>query len=156
MYLPFVDASGNTIDQGIALRFDAPHSYTGEHVLELQGHGGPVVLDLVLKRVLSLGARLARPGEFSERAFLNDKLDLAQAEAVIDLINSSSEAAARAAVRSMSGAFSDDIDVIKEELIALRVWLEAALDFSEEEIDFLGTPEPVSYTHLTLPTICSV
>ena len=141
VYLPFVDASGNTIDQGIALRFDAPHSYTGEHVLELQGHGGPVVLDLMLKRVLSLGARLARPGEFSERAFLNDKLDLAQAEAVIDLINSSSEAAARAAVRSMSGAFSDDIDVIKEELIALRVWLEAALDFSEEEIDFLGTPE---------------
>ena len=141
VYLPFVDADGSIIDQGIALRFDAPHSYTGEHVLELQGHGGPVVLDLVLKRVLSLGARQARPGEFSERAFLNDKLDLAQAEAVIDLINSSSEAAARAAVRSMSGAFSSDIDVIKEELIGLRVWLEAALDFSEEEIDFLGTPE---------------
>ncbi len=140
-YLPFVDTAGNTIDQGIALRFEAPHSYTGEHVLELQGHGGPVVLDLVLKRILSLGARQARPGEFSERAFLNDKLDLAQAEAVIDLINSSSEAAARAAVRSMSGVFSDNIDVIKEELVALRVWLEAALDFSEEDIDFLGTPE---------------
>ncbi len=141
VYLPFLDAEGNTIDQGIALRFESPHSYTGEHVLELQGHGGPVVLDLLLKRVLSLGARLAHPGEFSERAFLNDKLDLAQAEAVIDLINSSSEAAARAAVRSMSGEFSSDIDVIKEELIGLRVWLEAALDFSEEEIDFLGTPE---------------
>ncbi len=139
-YLPFVDAHNVSIDEGIALLFVAPHSFTGEDVLELQGHGGPVVLDMIMRRVLELGARPARPGEFSERAFLNDKLDLAQAEAISDLIDSSSVAAAQAAVRSMSGEFSAQVSIIQEELIALRVWLEAALDFSEEEIDFLAEP----------------
>ena len=139
-YLSFVDSQEIAIDEGIALLFKAPHSFTGEHVLELQGHGGAVVLDLIMQRVLELGARPANPGEFSERAFLNDKLDLAQAEAISDLINSSSVAAAQAAVRSMSGEFSLQVAAIQEELIALRVWLEAALDFSEEEIDFLAEP----------------
>ncbi|MFT6301586.1 MAG: tRNA modification GTPase [Granulosicoccus sp.] len=139
-YLPFVDNSDSTIDEGIALLFEAPHSFTGEHVLELQGHGGAVVLDLIMQRVLELGARPANPGEFSERAFLNDKMDLAQAEAISDLIDSSSVAAAQAAVRSMSGEFSLLVASIQEELIGLRVWLEAALDFSEEEIDFLAEP----------------
>lgn len=137
-YLQFVDNDVQTIDVGIALRFEAPHSFTGEHVLELQGHGGAVVLDMVLQHVLALGARPARPGEFSERAFLNDKLDLAQAEAISDLIDSSSSTAVRAALRSMSGEFSAHVHNIQEELIRLRVWLEAALDFSEEEIDFLA------------------
>lgn len=139
-YLPFVDGSKIAIDEGIALLFEAPNSFTGEHVLELQGHGGSVVLDLIMQRVLELGARPAKPGEFSERAFLNDKLDLAQAEAISDLIDSSSVAAAQAAVRSMSGEFSLRVAKIQEELIGLRVWLEAALDFSEEEIDFLAEP----------------
>jgi tRNA modification GTPase len=139
-YLPFIDNSQTPIDEGIALLFEAPNSFTGEHVLELQGHGGAVVLDLVMQRVLQLGARPANPGEFSERAFLNDKLDLAQAEAISDLIDSSSVAAAQAAVRSMSGEFSLRVASIQEELIAIRVWLEAALDFSEEEIDFLAEP----------------
>jgi len=139
-YLCFLDEGEQSIDKGIALFFAAPHSMTGEHVVELQGHGGPVVLDMLLRRVVQLGARPARPGEFSERAFFNDKLDLAQAEAISDLINSSSVAAAQAAVRSMSGDFSRHVDVIQEELIALRVWLEAALDFSEEDIDFLAEP----------------
>ena len=143
-YLPFLDADGAPLDIGIALRFEAPHSFTGEHVLELQGHGGPVVLDLVLARVLALGARPARPGEFSERAFLNDKLDLAQAEAVADLIESGSASAARAAVRALDGAFSAEVEAVVEELIGLRVWLEAALDFSEEEIDFLADPALVA------------
>lgn len=139
-YLAFVDDEGSIIDKGIALLFQAPHSMTGEHVVELQGHGGPVVLDMLLRRVLQLGARVAQPGEFSERAFFNDKLDLAQAEAISDLINSSSVAAAQAAVRSMAGDFSRHVGDIQEELIALRVWLEAALDFSEEDIDFLAEP----------------
>lgn len=139
-YQRFIDNRGYAIDEGIALLFDAPNSFTGEHVLELQGHGGAVVLDLIMKRVIELGARPANPGEFSERAFLNDKLDLAQAEAISDLIDSSSVAAARAAVRSMSGEFSLLVANIQEELISLRVWLEAALDFSEEEIDFLAEP----------------
>ncbi|MGK0230345.1 MAG: tRNA modification GTPase [Gammaproteobacteria bacterium] len=139
-FLQFVDKSNTTIDEGIALLFEAPHSFTGEHVLELQGHGGSVVLDLIMRRVLELGARPATPGEFSERAFLNDKLDLAQAEAISDLIDSSSVAAAQAAVRSMSGEFSLRVAKIQEELISIRVWLEAALDFSEEEIDFLAEP----------------
>jgi len=140
-YLPFLDAQQNSLDVGIALLFKAPHSYTGEDVLELQGHGGSVILDMVLSRVLECGARLARPGEFTERAFLNDKLDLAQAEAVSDLIESSSVSAAQAAVRSMSGEFSTSIASIQSELTALRAWLEAALDFSEEEIDFLADPQ---------------
>lgn len=140
-YLPFLDKDSSALDEGVAIFFAAPHSFTGEHVLELHGHGGPVILDMLLARVLSMGARIARPGEFSERAFLNGKMDLAQAEAISDLISSSSQAAARAAVRSLSGDFSAHIQRINTELIALRVWLEAALDFSEEEIDFLAQPE---------------
>jgi tRNA modification GTPase len=140
-YVPFVDAGGNALDRGIALYFPAPHSYTGEHVLELQGHGGPVVLQLVLQRCLQagqpFGLRLAEPGEFTRRAFLNDKLDLAQAEAVADLIEASTEAAARSAGRSLEGAFSRDIHSLVDEVITLRMLVEATLDFPEEEIDFL-------------------
>lgn len=140
-YVPFVDAGGDVLDRGIALYFPAPHSYTGEYVLELQGHGGPVVLQLVLQRCLEAGRafnlRLAEPGEFTRRAFLNDKLDLAQAEAVADLIEASTEAAARSAGRSLDGAFSRDIHALVDEVIALRMLVEATLDFPEEEIDFL-------------------
>lgn len=134
----FTDASGGPIDEGIALVFRAPASFTGEDVLELQGHGGPVVMDLLLRRVLSLGARLAEPGEFSRRAYLNDKLDLAQAEAVADLIDSQTEAAARAAMRSLSGAFSRHVNDLVEDLTRLRTYVEAAIDFPDEEIDFLA------------------
>lgn len=140
-YLTFLDEQQLPLDQGIAIRFVAPESFTGEDVLELQGHGGSVVLDMLLNRVLQLGARTARPGEFSERAFHNEKLDLAQAEAISDLIESSSATAARAAVRSMRGEFSEAVQRINDELIAIRVWLEAALDFSEEDIDFLAQPD---------------
>jgi len=140
-YLPFVDASGQAIDQGIAIHFPGPHSYTGEDVLELQAHGGPVVLQLLLARCLeagrTIGLRLAEPGEFTERAYLNDKLDLAQAEAVSDLIEASTEAAARSASRSLTGAFSNEIDGLSERLIKLRMLVEATLDFPEEDIDFL-------------------
>ncbi|MCO6412989.1 MAG: tRNA uridine-5-carboxymethylaminomethyl(34) synthesis GTPase MnmE [Thiogranum sp.] len=134
----FKDHDERVIDQGLGLYFPAPHSFTGEHVLELHGHGGPVVMDLLLARVLALGARQARPGEFSERAFLNDKLDLAQAEAIADLIDSSTEQAARAATRSLQGEFSKHIHALVEALIALRTWVEAAIDFPEEDIDFLS------------------
>ncbi|GAB6039933.1 tRNA uridine-5-carboxymethylaminomethyl(34) synthesis GTPase MnmE [Endothiovibrio diazotrophicus] len=137
-YRPFRDADGDPIDHGIALYFPAPNSFTGEEVLELQGHGGPVVMDLLLQRCLVLGARLARPGEFSERAFLNGRMDLAQAEAVADLIDSGSETAARAALRSLEGAFSERVHQLTESLIGLRMYVEAALDFPEEEIDFLS------------------
>lgn len=137
-YQPFRNADGSAIDTGLALFFPAPHSFTGEDVLELQGHGGMVVMDLLLKRVVELGARLARPGEFSERAFLNGKLDLAQAEAVADLIDSSTEQAARAAVRSLQGEFSARINALVDELIQLRMFVESAIDFPEEEIDFLS------------------
>lgn len=138
-YLPFADAAGAAIDQGLAIHFPAPHSYTGEDVLELQAHGGTVVLQLLLARCLeaSPALRLARPGEFTERAFLNDKLDLAQAEAVSDLIEASTEAAARSAGRSLSGAFSTEINALRDRLIQLRMLVEATLDFPEEEIDFL-------------------
>ncbi|WGS49929.1 tRNA uridine-5-carboxymethylaminomethyl(34) synthesis GTPase MnmE [Paraburkholderia sp. D15] len=140
-YVPFLDGGGNVLDRGIALYFPAPHSYTGEHVLELQGHGGPVVLQLVLQRCIdagrAFGLRLAEPGEFTRRAFLNDKLDLAQAEAVADLIEASTEAAARSAGRSLDGAFSRDIHALVEDVITLRMLVEATLDFPEEEIDFL-------------------
>ena len=140
-YLPFLDAQGHAIDQGLAIHFPAPHSYTGEAVLELQAHGGPVVLQLLLARCLEAGApiglRLAEPGEFTERAFLNDKLDLAQAEAVSDLIEASTEAAARSAGRSLSGAFSAQVNALRERLVELRMLVEATLDFPEEEIDFL-------------------
>jgi len=134
----FRGTDGSTLDEGLALYFPAPHSFTGEHVLELHGHGGPVVLDLVLQAALALGARPARPGEFSERAFLNGKLDLAQAEAIADLIESASTEAARAALRSLQGAFSQRVRAISEQLIGLRLHIEAALDFPEEEIDFLA------------------
>ena len=140
-YGPFVAADGSAIDQGIAIHFPAPHSYTGEDVLELQGHGGPVVLQLLLRRVLEagrdLGLRLAEPGEFTQRAFLNDKLDLAQAEAVADLIDASTEQAARSATRSLSGEFSAAVHALVDRLIELRTLVEATLDFPEEEIDFL-------------------
>jgi tRNA modification GTPase len=133
----FHDNHGATIDQGVVLFFPAPHSYTGEDVLELQGHGGPVVLQLLLKRCLELGARAAEPGEFTKRAFLNDKLDLAQAESVVDLIDATTEQAARCAVRSLQGAFSEQIHALTQSLIELRALVEATLDFPEEEIDFL-------------------
>ena len=150
-YTPFLDAAGQTIDQGLALYFPAPHSFTGEDVLELQAHGGPVVLQLLLARCLQAaaevdaatqaprlpGLRVALPGEFSERAFLNDKIDLAQAEAIADLIDASTEAAARSASRSLSGAFSQEIHTLRDALIHLRMLVEATLDFPEEEIDFL-------------------
>lgn len=137
-YLPFQDVDGTALDQGIALWFPAPHSFTGEDVLELQGHGGPVILDLLLQRILTIpGMRIARPGEFSERAFLNDKLDLAQAEAIADLIDASSGQAARSALRSLQGAFSACVNQLVEALTHLRVYVEAAIDFPDEEIDFL-------------------
>ncbi|MCB2262093.1 MAG: tRNA uridine-5-carboxymethylaminomethyl(34) synthesis GTPase MnmE [Candidatus Thiosymbion ectosymbiont of Robbea hypermnestra] len=129
---------GETLDEGIALFFPAPHSFTGEDVLELQGHGGPVVLDLLLRRVLELGARPARPGEFSERAFLNGKLDLAQAEAVADLIESTTEVAARLAGRTLQGALSRRVEALREGMVRLRTFVEAAIDFPDEEIDFLS------------------
>ena len=137
-YGPFFGGGGEVLDMGVALLFPAPNSFTGESVLELQGHGGPVVLDLILQRAIALGARLARPGEFSERAFLNDKMDLAQAEAVADLIYASSIQAARSAMHSLQGDFSSLIDELVELLINLRIYVEAAIDFPEEEIDFLG------------------
>jgi tRNA modification GTPase len=133
----FLDRDGNAIDTGIAIFFPAPHSYTGEDVLELQGHGGPAVLQLLLRRCLELGARLAEPGEFSRRAFLNDKLDLAQAESVADLIDASSEAAARAATRSLKGEFSRQIDVLVSEVVELRVLVEASIDFPDEDVELL-------------------
>jgi len=150
-YLPFRDADGSAIDHGLAIHFPAPHSFTGEDVLELQAHGGPVVLQLLVQRCLQAaasldpvgsgpllaGLRVAQPGEFSERAFLNDKIDLAQAEAIADLIDASTETAARSASRSLSGAFSREIGALREALIHLRMLVEATLDFPEEEIDFL-------------------
>jgi len=135
--LPFVGPDSEVIDHGIALFFPSPHSFTGEDVLELQAHGGPVVLDLLLQRILALGCRPARSGEFSERAFLNGKLDLTQAEAVSDLIESSTEAAARLAQRTLQGEFSQRITELLESIISLRAYVEAAVDFPEEEVDFL-------------------
>jgi tRNA modification GTPase len=134
----FLDAAGAPIDEGIALFFPAPNSFTGEDVLELQGHGGPVVMDLLLQRCLECGARIAQPGEFSQRAFLNDRLDLAQAEAIADLIESGTAAAARLALRSLEGEFSQKIHQLVESMIGLRIYVEAAIDFPEEEIDFLS------------------
>lgn len=137
----FLDAQGQTIDTGIALFFPAPDSYTGENILELQCHGGVVVTELLLERVLSLGARMARPGEFSERAFLNDKLDLLQAEAVADLIDAGSRAAARAAQRSLRGDFSAAVLALNEEVTSLRIYIEAAIDFPDEDLDLLSDSE---------------
>ena len=140
-YGPLLDAQGQALDQGLAIHFPAPHSYTGEDVLELQAHGGPVVLQLILARCLEagrgIGLRVANPGEFTARAFFNDKLDLAQAEAVADLIDASTEAAARSAGRSLAGAFSREIDALAQRIVHLRMLVEATLDFPEEEIDFL-------------------
>ncbi|GGX24258.1 tRNA modification GTPase MnmE [Pigmentiphaga litoralis] len=140
-FLPFKDANGVLIDEGIALAFPAPHSYTGEHVVEFQGHGGPVVLRRLLARCLEAGReqgiRLAEPGEFTRRAFLNDRMDLAQAEAVADLIDASSEAAARSAAASMTGAFSEQVTGLADRIVHLRMLVEATLDFPEEEIEFL-------------------
>jgi tRNA modification GTPase len=150
-YLPFRDGQGQVIDQGLAIHFPAPHSYTGEDVLELQAHGGPVVLQLLLARCLEAGAapnpvtgqpglpglRVAQPGEFTERAFLNDKIDLAQAEAIADLIDASTETAARSAARSLSGEFSREVQALLQQLVHLRMLVEATLDFPEEDIDFL-------------------
>ena len=133
--------SGEPIDAGLALFFPAPHSYTGEHVLELHGHGGPVVLEALIARALELGARRALPGEFTQRAFLNDKLDLAQAEAIADLIDAGSREAARAAMRSLQGEFSAMVRGLTEAVIELRTYVEAAIDFPEEEIDFLADRE---------------
>lgn len=138
-YLPFKDEQGQPLDQGIALLFKAPNSFTGEDVLELQGHGGPVIMDMLVRRILQIkGLRPARPGEFSERAFMNDKLDLAQAEAIADLIEASSEQAARSAMHSLQGQFSSKIQQLVESLIRLRIYVEAAIDFPDEEIDFLS------------------
>ncbi len=140
-YTNFFDQSGNPIDEGIALYFPNPHSFTGEDILELHGHGGPAIVDCLIQRILTLGVRLARPGEFSERAFLNDKMDLAQAEAIADLIDAASEQAARNALRSLQGEFSKKIHALVEALIRLRMYVEAAIDFVEEEIDFLSGRE---------------
>ena len=145
-YLPFKDHQNQPIDQGIALFFKAPHSFTGEDVLELQGHGGPIIMDMLLEAVLGCGAYLARPGEFSERAFHNDKLDLAQAEAIADLIESGSRQAAKSALRSLNGAFSEQVHLLLEKLIHLRIYVEAAIDFPEEEIDFLKDDKVIDQT----------
>ena len=137
----FLDAQQEPIDAGLALFFPAPHSYTGEHVLELHGHGGPLVMEALVGRALELGARRAQPGEFTQRAFLNDKLDLAQAEAIADLIDAGSREAARAAMRSLQGEFSAMVRGLTEAVIELRTYVEAAIDFPEEEIDFLADRE---------------
>jgi tRNA modification GTPase len=138
-YLPFMSHTGTQLDQGIALYFPNPHSFTGEDVLELHGHGGPVVIDMLIKEILKIdGIRPAKPGEFSERAFLNDKMDLTQAEAIADLIDASSEEAAKSALQSLQGKFSQRINTLVESLIHLRIYVEAAIDFPEEEIDFLA------------------
>lgn len=137
-YGHFFNKDGQVLDQGIGLFFPGPHSFTGEDIFEIQGHGGPVILDTLLKTVITLGARLAKPGEFSERAFMNDKLDLAQAESIADLIQCTSEQAAHCALRSLQGIFSQHIHALVEQLIQLRIYVEAAIDFPEEEIDFLA------------------
>lgn len=137
-YIDFLDADRSKIDSGIAIFFPSPHSYTGEDVLELQGHGGPAVLQRLLRRCITLGARLAEPGEFTKRAYLNEKLDLAQAEAVADLIDASTELAARSAMRSLSGEFSSHVHTLRDRLINLRMYVEACLDFPEEDIDFIS------------------
>ncbi len=134
----FLDAAREPLDAGLALFFPAPHSYTGEHVLELHGHGGPAVLEAVVQRILEIGARRAQPGEFTLRAFLNDKLDLAQAEAIADLIDAGSREAARAAMRSLQGEFSAMVHGLTEAVTDVRAHVEAAIDFPEEEVDFLA------------------
>jgi tRNA modification GTPase len=136
----FADADGRALDTGLALFFPAPKSFTGEDVLELHGHGGPIVMDLIIRRVVGLGGRLARPGEFSERAFLNDKIDLAQAEAIADLIGAGSAQAARAALGSLTGEFSREVTALSTQIMELRVFVEAAIDFPGEDVEFLDSP----------------
>jgi tRNA modification GTPase len=143
-YAVFRDAQAQVLDHGLLLHFPAPHSFTGEDVVELQVHGSPVMLACLLERCIELGALHARPGEFSERAFLNGKIDLVQAEAIADLIASGSQSAARAAVRSLQGAFSAQVAALTESVVRLRIWIEAAIDFPEEEIDFLATPSLIA------------
>lgn len=145
-YLHFYSSDGQIIDRGIALFFKSPNSFTGEDVLELQGHGGPVIMDMLLEAVVNCGVSLAKPGEFSERAFHNDKLDLAQAEAIADLIDSGSREAAKSALRSLAGDFSNQIHQLVEKVIHLRIYVEAAIDFPEEEIDFLNDNKVISQT----------
>ena len=137
----FRDSAGRAIDHGLALFFPAPQSFTGESVLELHGHGGPVVMDLLVARAIELGARMARPGEFTERAFLNDKIDLAQAEAIADLIGAGSAEAARAALGSLAGEFSREVTVLAQRVVELRVFVEAAIDFPDEDAGFLESTE---------------
>lgn len=156
-YLPFKDKNCQTLDEGIAIFFKAPNSFTGEDVLELQGHGGPVILDMLLKEVLAIDKiRMAKPGEFSEQAFLNDKLDLTQAEAIADLINSSSEQAARCALNSLQGDFSKLVHEMVESIIHLRMYVEAAIDFPEEEIDFLADKKVVTDLKAIISTVENV
>jgi tRNA modification GTPase len=159
-YLPFRDADGSVIDQGLAIHFPAPHSYTGEDVLELQAHGGPVVLQLLLARCIqagaALGLRVAEPGEFTRRAFLNDKIDLAQAEAIADLIDASTEAAARSASRSMAGEFSGEVHALRDALVHLRMLVEATLDFPDEEIDFLQQADATGQVKRLQQTLAGV
>ena len=156
-YLPFYDTNGKVLDQGIALYFPAPNSFTGEDVLELQGHGGPVIIDLLLKRILAINEiRIAKPGEFSERAFLNDKMDLAQAEAIADLIDANTEQAARSAVNSLQGVFSQQIYEMVEALTNLRIYVEAAIDFPDEEIDFLSDGKIETKLHQVIAHLDSV
>ncbi|MEM7018962.1 MAG: tRNA uridine-5-carboxymethylaminomethyl(34) synthesis GTPase MnmE [Pseudomonadota bacterium] len=146
-FADFLNDKQQPIDAGIALYFPAPHSFTGEHILELQGHGGPVVMDMLLQRVVELGARPARPGEFSERAFLNNKIDLVQAEAIADLIDSASTQAARGAMRSLQGEFSQQINQLVDELTYLRAYIEAGIDFPDEEIDLLADGQVATRVH---------
>jgi tRNA modification GTPase len=151
----FKDGSGGLIDEGLLLYFPAPHSFTGEDVIELQGHGGPVVMQMLLARCLELGARLAEPGEFTRRAFLNGKLDLAQAESVADLIEASTAAAARSAVRSLTGSFSKEVQGLCERLIDLRMLVEATLDFPDEDVDFPDRGQAPSSASRLSPPNCA-
>jgi len=155
-YLPFRNAQQQIIDQGIALYFPSPHSFTGEDILELQGHGGPVVMDMLLNSVIAFGARLARSGEFSERAFLNDKLDLTQAEAIADLIDAGSEQAARSAMRSLQGLFSDAVHKLVQRVTHLRIYVEASIDFPEEEIDFITEGKVSQKIDAQLATLATI
>jgi tRNA modification GTPase len=156
-YCSFIDEQDQAIDQGIAIYFAGPHSFTGEDVLELQGHGGPVIMDMLIHRILTIpGIRMANPGEFSERAFLNDKMDLTQAEAIADLIDSTSEQAARSAMHSLQGQFSRKINALVDEVIHLRMYVEAAIDFPEEEIDFLSDGEVIGDLKTIINTLADV
>jgi len=152
-YLPFKNEEGHFLDEGIALFFPNPHSFTGEDILELHGHGGPIVVDLLIQHIVTLGARLARPGEFSERAFLNDKIDLIQAEAIADLIDASSKEAVQSALRSLQGDFSKKIDELVELVIQLRLYVEAAIDFVDEDIQFLTSDSVLKRLDHILQTV---